>query len=147
LTRSPLGRCNLDGAATRHSIPEARRNRASPNPVGPAHRSPELGPATIGPTPRYLPDPGSTCADGPHRSTRRSRTRRQIVRAHPARHSYAHSSLRPPATVALPEGASLPGNPRPIASEASALHPYRLAAVEGHSLARGALSRHRPADS
>ena len=37
LTRSPAGRCNFDGAATRHSIPALLLiARASPKPVGPA---------------------------------------------------------------------------------------------------------------
>src|SRR4051794_39499372 len=35
-TRSPHGRCNLDGAATWQSIPCLARYRARPNPVGPA---------------------------------------------------------------------------------------------------------------
>jgi hypothetical protein len=30
------GRCSLDGAATRQSMPCPARNRAIPNPVGPA---------------------------------------------------------------------------------------------------------------
>jgi hypothetical protein len=32
----PDGRCSFDGAATQHSIPRPARNRANPNPVGPA---------------------------------------------------------------------------------------------------------------
>jgi hypothetical protein len=36
LARSPARRCNFDDAATRQSMPAASRNRANPNPVGPA---------------------------------------------------------------------------------------------------------------
>ena len=36
LTRSPHGRCSFDRAATWQATPGPVRNRASPNPVGPA---------------------------------------------------------------------------------------------------------------
>lgn len=36
LTRSPAGRCSLEGAATTHRIPCSLNDLASPNPVGPA---------------------------------------------------------------------------------------------------------------
>ena len=36
LTRSPAGRISFAGAATRHTIAAATKNRANPNPVGPA---------------------------------------------------------------------------------------------------------------
>ena len=50
-------------------------------------------------------------------------------RAHPTRRTYAHSSLRPPATCgSTGQAESLPGNPRPLASEASACS-YRLGRV------------------
>jgi hypothetical protein len=45
LIRSPDGRCTLDGAATRHSMPSLVRCRARPNPSARPHRSPRPDPA------------------------------------------------------------------------------------------------------
>src|SRR5450756_687102 len=62
LTRSPDGRCSFDGAATTHRMLWSVRNRASPEPVGPASYTTATGPGSS----RSQPSTASGC--GPSRA-------------------------------------------------------------------------------